>query len=361
MFFLLALTIWTGMNGYVLWRMHGIPAVARAVPAWALAAAGLFLASAYLLARVLEALSDARIGVALEWIGAVWMGVLVIALGCFFVADLVTGFGLLLRPCVPAIRTAALAASVALSLAALANALRPPVVRDHEVRIAGLPAERDGAVVVAISDLHLGALTTERWWEGVAGRVEMLRPDLIVIAGDLAEGHGQAEGETQRMLSRLHAPLGVWAVPGNHERHDGDGLLRAAGIRMLRDESAEVAPGLYVAGVDNPGHQHVPGRGLVGKAIARVPRGAASILLSHYPEQAEEASRGGAGLMVAGHTHAGQIWPFNHFVRIAYRYLGGRYEVRGMPLIVCRGTGTWGPPMRLFRPNEILRIVLRRE
>ncbi len=184
----------------------------------------------------------------------------------------------------------------------------------------------------------------------------------MLIAGDLTEGDGPPESEMPRTLARLRAPLGVWAVPGNHERHQGgsDDLLQKAGIRVLRDQSAEVAPGLFVAGVDTVGHTRVPGRGLVGRAIGGIPAGKATILLSHYPEQAEEAARGGADLMIAGHTHAGQIWPFNYFVRMAYRYVGGRYEVGGMPLIVCRGTGTWGPRMRLFYPNEILRIVLRR-
>jgi uncharacterized protein len=362
MFFVPALAIWTAMNVYVLWRVRGVPAVARHVPRWAMVVAGVFAASSYILARVLEALKYARIGVVLEWIGAEWMGALVIALGCFFIADIITGFGSLMRARVPAIRTAALAISIALTFAAVVNALRPPVVRDHEVRVENLPPERDGAVVVAISDLHLGTLTTDRWFASVVDEVEALRPDLVLIAGDLTEGDGPPESEMRELLARLRAPLGVWAVPGNHERYQGgsDSLLQEAGIHVLRDQSAEVAPGLFVAGVDTAGHTRVPGRGLVVRAIAGIPREKAAILLSHYPEQVQTAARGGVDLMIAGHTHAGQIWPFNYFVRMAYRYMGGRYDVDGMPLIVCRGTGTWGPRMRLFYPNEILRIVLRR-
>ena len=63
--------------------------------------------------------------------------------------------------------------------------------------------------------------------------------------------------------------------------------------------------------------------------------------------------------MLSGHTHAGQIWPFNYLVRLRYPLLAGRYDVEGMPVIVCRGTGTWGPPMRLWRRSEMLRITLR--
>jgi hypothetical protein len=85
----------------------------------------------------------------------------------------------------------------------------------------------------------------------------------------------------------------------------------------------------------------------------------AVILLSHSPWQAETAAALGAGLMLSGHTHGGQIWPFNYLVRLRYPLVDGRHQVAGMPVIVCRGTGTWGPRMRLWRPAEILRLTLR--
>jgi predicted MPP superfamily phosphohydrolase len=96
----------------------------------------------------------------------------------------------------------------------------------------------------------------------------------------------------------------------------------------------------------------------VEKALANRPPGA-TILLSHSPWQADTAAAAGAGLMISGHTHNGQVWPFNYLVRLRYPLLGGRYEVSGMPVIVCRGTGTWGPRMRLWLPSEIVRIKLR--
>jgi len=82
-------------------------------------------------------------------------------------------------------------------------------------------------------------------------------------------------------------------------------------------------------------------------------------LLSHIPLQVERAAAGGADLMLAAHTHAGQIWPFSYFVARRYPILWGRLEVGGMTLIVCRGTGTWGPRMRLWHPGEILHVTLR--
>ena len=94
------------------------------------------------------------------------------------------------------------------------------------------------------------------------------------------------------------------------------------------------------------------------KALSGRPPGA-TVFLSHTPWETEKAAGAGAGLMLSGHTHGGQIWPFSYMVRLRYPLLGGRYDVNGMTVIVCRGTGTWGPRMRLWRPGEILRITLR--
>ena len=117
---------------------------------------------------------------------------------------------------------------------------------------------------------------------------------------------------------------------------------------------------LLVAGVDDLTARRQFGRPdrPVAKALAGRPPGAV-VLLSHSPLQADTAAAAGAGLMLSGHTHDGQIWPFRWLVRLSYPLLGGRYEVAGMPVIVCRGTGTWGPRMRLWRPSEIVRITLR--
>ena len=166
------------------------------------------------------------------------------------------------------------------------------------------------------------------------------------------------------VLSRLSAPLGVWAGPGNHESHGGHdrriGLMEDAGLQVLRNRWAEVRPGFVLAGVDDLTAARRAGRKVdyILQALAHRPPGA-TILLSHTPWQAEKAASAGAGLMLSGHTHGGQIWPFSYLVRRIYPLLGGQYDVEGMPVIVCRGTGTWGPRMRLWRPSEILRVTLR--
>ncbi|MBP7149685.1 MAG: hypothetical protein KBD01_19335 [Acidobacteria bacterium] len=166
-------------------------------------------------------------------------------------------------------------------------------------------------------------------------------------------------------LRQLTAPLGVYAVTGNHEHYAGLDesieLFRAAGYRVLRDEAAEAAPGIVVAGVDDLAARDQFGvaDAPLERALAARPPGA-TLLLSHTPWQAERAAELGAGLMVSGHTHDGQIWPFRYLVRLRYPCVAGRYHVGDMTLVVGRGTGFWGPPMRLFRRSEILALTLRR-
>ena len=136
--------------------------------------------------------------------------------------------------------------------------------------------------------------------------------------------------------------------------------MKEAGFELLRNRWAEVRPGLVLAGVDDPRGDRRAGQGSdsVQKALAGRPPGA-TIFLSHRPRQAERVSVAGVGLMLSGHTHGGQIWPFGYLVRFSYPLLEGWYEVGGMPVIVTRGTGTWGPRMRLWPPGEILRVTLR--
>ncbi len=357
------LAVWLLLQAYVVWRVATVPAVARRVRWWivALAVAVLWLA---LLVSRLVARGSPTAGAALEATGMTWLGVLFLLFLALLAADVVTVFGLLFRRHAPRIRGWAVLAALALSGLALVQGLRPPAVTDYEVRLGGLPRALDGTTVVAISDLHLGTLLGARWLRARIAQVEALHPDLVIALGDIVEGHGGIERAVAPALRNLTAPLGVYAVAGNHEHYGragaNDDPLAQAGFRVLHDEWAEVRPGLVLAGVDDLTSRRHAGRdsGAVARALANRPAGAA-ILLSHTPWQAEDAARAGAGLMLSAHTHGGQIWPLTYLSRLSYPLNAGRYVVAGMPVIVSRGTGTWGPRMRLWRRGEILRITLR--
>ena len=348
---------------YVSWRAASVPTFDRHVSRKCLVGAGFVLWLAFFLARTWAHHGTGPLARALEFAGMTCLGVMFLCSVALLAVDLGTAFGRLLPSWAPTLRGWALVAGGLLSGFALFQGLRAPAVVSYEVVLPSLPAALDGKLLVAMSDTHLDALADESWMAARVAEAQALNPDLVVFLGDMFEGHGDAPVDLPA-LRRLSAPLGKWFVTGNHEFHDGSGagigILERAGFRRLDDAWAEAAPGLIVAGVnDLTTHDR---RGLggdpIGRALAGRPHGA-TVLLSHTPRRAEMAERAGAELMLSGHTHGGQIWPFGLLVRTVHPLLAGRYSVNGMPVIVCRGTRTWGPRMRLWQRAEILRITLR--
>ena len=342
-----------------------MPLVNRHVPLILLVVTGVFLWALFFSGRLFHHSGSGVLAATIELFGMLWLGTLFLLFIPLLAMDVITAFGFLLPRLTPSLRGCALFAGGVLSVIALVQGLRPPVVQSYEVRLAGLSDEMDGKVLVAMSDLHLGSLIGKRWLAARVAQVEDARPDLVLLLGDLFEGHGQPQEELLPILRRLSAPLGIWAVTGNHEFHGIDNksirLMEAAGFKLLRNRWVEVRPEFVLAGVDDLTTKYRRGQqgDFISQALVDRPSGV-TVLLSHTPWQAEKAASVGASLMLCGHTHGGQIWPFGYLTRRFYPLLGGRYEVGGMTVIVCRGTGTWGPRMRLWRPGEILRVTLRK-
>jgi uncharacterized protein len=235
--------------------------------------------------------------------------------------------------------------------------LRSPAVTDYDVAIPGLPAKADGMRIVVLSDMHLDGMLGDTWAADRVKQANALKGDVIVLVGDVADQRmdPDARKRAAEALRGLYAPLGVYAVFGNHETYAGADwsaqFFKDAGLRLLRDEWTEVRPGLVLAGVRDQGD--------VAKALAGHPANEPVILLSHRPNLAHAAAKEGASLTLSGHTHGGQIWPFVYIVSAMNDgKSAGYYDVDGKPLIVCRGPGTWGPRMRLWSRGEILRVTL---
>lgn len=365
MFFFIFLLIWALMHWYVLARLSSVPGIAGNIPTWVLIVAGVLLGSSYIASRVMERFGLDGSSHVLEYLGANWVGVVFLLMVCFLAADVITGFGLLMARWVPLIRAAALVAACVLAAIALVQAVRAPVVTEYEVRMPGLPAVADGTVLVVASDMHLGPMLDARWASARAEQIQSLRPDVLLLVGDICEAPRDTHDEWLPALQKFRAPHGVFLVTGNHEFYAGAGpiveLFGRAGFRVLHDEHVEALPGLTIAGVDDVAFRHrgtdEAGRA-VDRAFANRPAGA-TVFLSHTPVLADRAAKDGAGLMFSGHTHNGQIWPFRYLVSLAFPLLTGRYNVDGATVIVGRGTGTWGPRMRLWQRGELLRVVLR--
>jgi predicted MPP superfamily phosphohydrolase len=211
--------------------------------------------------------------------------------------------------------------------------------------------------------MHMGTMLGYVWASERAAQFESLRPDLLLLVGDIFEGDETTYTEWLPVLQRFGATHGVYVVTGNHEFYGGGtkiiDLFRRAGFHVLRDESVEAIPGLVLSGVDDVAFRGRAAHAAIMEKVLRERPTGASVLLSHTPVETERAASANVGLMLSGHTHEGQIWPFNYLVKIAFPIMTGRYRVQEMTAIVCRGTGTWGPRMRLFKRSELLRITVR--
>ncbi|HEX7598932.1 MAG TPA: metallophosphoesterase, partial [Polyangia bacterium] len=217
-------------------------------------------------------------------------------------------------------------------------------------------------------DLHIGATKRQLFASEVVRRTNALHPDVIVLTGDVIEGRFGSSRQDARPLADLRARLGVFMVTGNHEYYSGvhEWLpeLRRLGLRVLRNEMVVLDPekggGLELAGIDDwNGASVEPGEGPdLGRALAGHEPHRPTILLSHQPKAIRSAAKAGVGLVLSGHTHGGQIWPFSFFVRFQQPFIEGLHRVDQTQLYVSPGTGYWGPPMRLWTRAEITKITL---
>lgn len=251
----------------------------------------------------------------------------------------------------------------------LTEALRVPRVRQREVTLDRLGPGLDGLRIVMLADTHFGPIDRARWSTRVAGVVAGLGPELLIHAGDIADGDVADRAEQVRPIGELRAPLGRFSIVGNHEHFSGAAQwvehLRGLGWQPLVNAHHVVERGgdrLVVAGVDDPTGtgRDLSGGPDLGAALAGTDPDLPVLLLAHQPGQVGDAVAAGVDLQLSGHTHGGQIWPFHLIVRLEQGALAGlsRHGDRTQ-LYTSRGTGFWGPPLRVFAPSEITVLVLR--
>jgi uncharacterized protein len=269
----------------------------------------------------------------------------------------------------------ALAATAGVSAYAFRKATGPAEVSEVAVKLERLPAALSGLTIAQVSDLHVGPTIGAREVRRLVEQVNGLRPDVVAITGDLVDGGVRELGEAVSHLGRLEAPRGVYFVTGNHEYYSGVGPwlaeLRRLGIRVLRNERVAIGDAgasLDLAGVDDYSAGGFGGdHGLdLERALAGRDPDRSLVLLAHQPRvgAVADAVRAGVELQLSGHTHGGQIAPWNLVVKAVFPYVKGLYrhdeDGRSGQVFVSRGTGYWGPPLRLGAPPEIAKLVLTR-
>ncbi len=317
---------------------------------------------------IAERLLAPRTGRWIAWPSSIWMGFAFFLLVGFLLSDLVRL--VVGAEGVEAARVQALVVVVLATAAVargVADARRGPGVAQVAVTLPRWPRELDGFRVVQISDVHIGPILGRRFAADVTARVNDLAADLIAVTGDLVDGDVRRLAAEVAPFADLRAAHGVFFVTGNHDYYSGADawveVARRLGMTPLRNARVAVerdGAAFDLAGVeDHHAHLvHPVHRSDVAAAIDGRDAGRPLVLLAHDPLTFKEAARH-VDLQLSGHTHGGQIWPFRWLVRLSTPYVAGSYRVGEAHLYVSRGTGFWGPAMRLFAPAEITEITIR--
>jgi len=251
----------------------------------------------------------------------------------------------------------------------VSEARRLPVVKEVRLPVQGLPDDCDGFRIAQISDIHVSETVKRDWVRMVVREVNRTSPDMVALTGDLADGSTSRLMAEAAPLADLQAPHGKFFVTGNHEYYSGVlgwlEVVRRFGFTALINEHRVIQKGggqILIGGVTDyragrfiKSHTSSP-----QAAIADAPRTDFKILLAHQPKNIFEASRAGFDLQICGHTHGGQFFPWNYAIHLVYPFKAGLYKVNNTRMYVNRGTGYWGPPVRLGAPSEITLLILKK-
>lgn len=368
-FLLVFLAVYTGMHAVFYHRVHVLFADRKDL-LLGFTAFLAFMILSPIFCRVLERggwETQARL---LAHVGYPWMGFLFLAFWCSLVVGAVNGvlwglhrFAGLDVARIPEKPSAVMVLFTA-GLLTLYGAFEARNIRIERIRLETekLPPHVPRLVVAQISDVHLGLNGREARVERILEAVQAVTPDLIVSTGDLVDGSPHSLEPLLPLFQSLQPPLGKLAIVGNHEYYVGlqeaVHWTRRAGFTLLRDNATTLAGVLNVVGVDDTWKDR-PER--ESALLQGTPNGLFTLYLKHRPQICPETV-GLFDLQLSGHTHRGQIFPFSLFVALMYPFFNGTYDVgKGSVLHTSRGTGTWGPPIRVLAPPELTVVEIVRK
>jgi len=374
-FFSVVLSIYGLLNLYIFVR--GWEVIPEASPFQTLyVVIFLSLALSFIVGRFLERAALSWISTALVWIGSFWLAAMVYFFLALVVIDVLrlTHFvvpffpdSITSRPEQTGQFVAALTLAIVLVVVAAGyiNARTPRVTTLH-LAVHKNSHPMKPLNIVAVSDIHLGTIICKNRLETIVEKVNSLRPDLVLLPGDVVDEDlgpviEQNLGET---LRKIRAPLGVIAITGNHEYIGGaDAACRYMvehGITVLRDDSVKINTGVYVVGREDRSIRQFSGkqRKSLDDLLNGLDKTCPIIVLDHQPFRLEEAVSHGVDLQLSGHTHHGQLWPFNFITQKVYELSWGYKQKGSTHIYVSCGVGTWGPPVRTGNRAEIVNIFL---
>ena len=301
----------------------------------------------------------------LEWFyaaGYSWMGIIFLAGAGFIFADLIwLGLKYLPGPAgLQYYRYGVLTAVGIIIACAFYDGSKAPGIKELSIAVPGLPSAMEGLRIAQISDIHIDSEYKLRLFSDTVDGVNAAKPDLVLFTGDLVDPGLPSIARLGELVRKLKPRLGVYGVLGNHEYYFGYerslACYREFGINLLKNEAADVA-GIRLIGLNDILTEKMTEND-VENILKRHYRPGVSLLMTHQPLMYPLMAENGIFVGFSGHTHRGQIFPFNIFTRIIYKYFYGLYRVKNSVFYVTSGTGTWGPPMRWLAPSEIPVITL---
>jgi uncharacterized protein len=372
-FYTIVLTVYAVVNYYIYSRgIQALPqgTIIRSVFPWVF----WLLVSTYVAGRFLERYYISVASDFLVWTGSFWLA----AMLYFFLAVLLIDIIRLLNyilPFYPGFVTANLekvkiflfgsivSIVIVTLIAGHINTLYPRI-KNVDIHIAKEANGMNKLNAVLMSDIHLGTLIGNGHFERIVEKVKALDPDIILLAGDVLDEDlepvlRQNIGET---LKQLKAPLGVYAIMGNHEYIGGAeqafNYLKSHGLTMIRDSVIKVNDSFYLVGREDRDKLRFSGRERkdLSELVNGLDHNYPVILLDHQPYYLEKAAALGVDLQLSGHTHHGQLWPLNYVTSAIYTISRGYGLVDGMHAYVSNGIGTWGPPVRVGNRPEIVQL-----
>lgn len=237
-----------------------------------------------------------------------------------------------------------------------------PRLDRFQLSLAKLPRAMDGTRLAVVSDIHLGPLTGVGHTQRIVDLINSVDADIVCVVGDLVDGSVAELGKSAAPLAGIKSRRGAYFVTGNHEYYSGFREwvveVERLGVRPLRNERLEL-DGLDLAGVNDLGGADVGDAPDFERALGDRDPARPVVLMAHQPVAAREAAPYGVDLQVSGHTHGGQMVPFNLLVRLQQPVVSGFGEVDGVPVYVTNGAGFWGPPVRVGAPPQVSVIDLR--
>ena len=305
-----------------------------------------------------------------QWVGFVWMGAFGLLVAGFALSDLALALASLVTPTAGwrGAREAIVLSVVGPALVWGFIVARAPRLKQVSISIAGLHPDLDGFRLVQLSDVHLGETLDRRFARRLVKQVNALDADAVVITGDLVDGSVARLKDEVLPMGELQSRHGTFFVTGNHEYYSGASSWMAEcarlGMTVLHNTHRVLMRGegqLVLAGVPDVegarfAESHRPD---VTAAFSGAPPGAPRVLLSHQPRFAKAAASANVALMLSGHTHGGQMFPFMAFVRLQQPVVGGLHEIAGVLTYTSVGTGYWGPPFRVGTWGEVTLVTLR--